>query len=98
MYLRVEVSSNVKIYFIVVSITIMLHRLLVESAGNFWQPAEFKNVANPDFGNLKQLQNPGHSSLTAPSIPYTYYMYTLYPIYNKQYIYYINTIYNIYIL
>ena len=45
----------------------MLLRPLANSAGHFWWPAEFKNVANPDFGNLKHLQNPGHLSLTAPS-------------------------------
>ena len=27
-----------------------------------------KNVANPDFENLKHLQNPGHLSLTEPSM------------------------------
>ena len=46
----------------------MLRRLLAESDGHFWQPAEFEDVANPDFENLKHLQNPGHLSLTAPSM------------------------------
>ena len=46
----------------------MLYRLLAESAGNFWQPEKFENVANPDFENLKHLQKPGHLSLTAPSM------------------------------
>ena len=46
----------------------MLRRFLDESAGRFWWPAEFENVANPDFENLKHLQNPGHLSLTEPSI------------------------------
>ena len=54
--------------FIVVSITIMICRLLGESAGHFWQPAEFENVANPDFENPKHLQNPGHLPLTKSSI------------------------------
>ena len=27
----------------------MLHRLLAESAGHFWLPAEFENVENSDF-------------------------------------------------
>ena len=45
----------------------MLCRLLAESAGNFWWPEEFKNVANPDFENLKYLQNPGHIPLTEAS-------------------------------
>ena len=54
--------------FIVVAITIMLRRSLAESAGHFWWPAEFENVANPDFENLKHLQNPGHLSLTKPSM------------------------------
>ena len=52
----------------VFSITIMIRQSLVESAGPFWWPSEFKNVANPDFGNLKHLQNRGHLSLTAASI------------------------------
>ena len=38
-----------------------------ESAGHFWWPAEFENVANSDFGNLKHMQNPGHLLLTASS-------------------------------
>ena len=42
----------------------MLLRLLAESAGNFWQPSEFENVANPYFENLKYLQNSGHLTLT----------------------------------
>ena len=46
----------------------MLRPSHAESDGHFWQPAEFENVANPDFENLKHLQNPGHLSLTAPSI------------------------------
>ena len=46
----------------------MLRWLYAESDGHFWQPAEFENVANPDFENLKHLQNPGHLSLTAPSM------------------------------
>ena len=41
---------------------------LDESAGRFWQPAEFENVANPDFENLKHLKNPGNLTLTEPSI------------------------------
>ena len=56
--------------FIVVSINIILRRLLVESAGQFWWPAEFGNVENPDFENLKHLQNPGNLSPTAPSMLY----------------------------
>ena len=66
----VEVSSNVKIGFIVIYIIIMLHWSLTESAGDCWQPAEFENVANLDFENLKHLQNPGHLLLTEPRIPY----------------------------
>ena len=49
--------------FIVVAITIMLRRLLADSAGNFWRPEEFENVENLDFDNLKHLQNPGYLSL-----------------------------------
>ena len=45
----------------------MLRRSLAESTGHFWWPAEFENVANPYFENLKHLQNPGHLSLTAYS-------------------------------
>ena len=54
--------------FIVVAITIVLHWSIAESAGHFWQLAEFENVANTDFENLKHLQNPGHLSLTKPSM------------------------------
>ena len=46
----------------------MLRWSLAESSGHFWWPEEFENVENLDFGNLKHLQNPGHLSLTAPSI------------------------------
>ena len=46
----------------------MLRQSLAESAGHFWQPEEFKNVANLDFKNLKHLQNPGHLPLTTASI------------------------------
>ena len=63
----VEVSSYVKLDFIVVAITIMLHWLLAENAGHFWWPAEFENVANPDFENLKHLQNPRHLPLPKAS-------------------------------
>ena len=31
----------------------MLRPSLAESDGHFWQPAEFENVAEPDFRNLK---------------------------------------------
>ena len=68
MYKRVEVSSNVKIDFIVFAITIMICCSLAESAGQFWQPSEFENVENPDFENLKHLQNPGHLPLNEASI------------------------------
>ena len=47
----------------------MLRRSLSESVDHFWWPSEFENVANPDFENLKHLQNTGHLSLTASSIP-----------------------------
>ena len=46
----------------------MLHRLLADSAGHFWQQAEFENVVNPDFENLKHLQNPGRLYLAKPSM------------------------------
>ena len=65
-----EVRSNSKIDFIVFAITMMLHRSLAESAGHFWWPAEFENVAKPDFGNLKHLQNSGHLPLTEASSVY----------------------------
>ena len=45
----------------------MLRRLLDESAGHFWWPEEFENVANPYFDNLKHFQNPGHLLLTKSS-------------------------------
>ena len=54
--------------YIIVTITIMICRSLGENAGHFWQPAEFENVANPDFDNLKHLQNHGHLPLTEASI------------------------------
>ena len=43
----------------------MIRWLLAESAVHFWQSAEFENVANPYFENLKHLQKPGHLPLTA---------------------------------
>ena len=46
----------------------MLYRSLGESAGQFWQSAEFENVANQYFENLKHLQNPGDLLLAAASI------------------------------
>ena len=42
----------------------MLHFLLAESAGHFWQPAEIENVANQYFENIKHLKNPRHLLLT----------------------------------
>ena len=53
---------------IVLVITIILCWSLGESAGHFWKPEKFENVANSDFENLKHLQKPGDLSLTAPSI------------------------------
>ena len=38
----------------------MICRSLAESDGLFWQPAEFENVANPDFEIFKPLQNLRH--------------------------------------
>ena len=46
----------------------MLRRSFAESAGHFWQPVEVENVANPDFDNIKNLQNYGHLLLTETSI------------------------------
>ena len=54
--------------FIVVAATIMLRRLLAESAGHFWWPAEFEDVANSDFENIKHFHNPEHLPLTEFSI------------------------------
>ena len=51
----------------------MLCRLPGDSSGHFWHPEEFKNVANPDFENIKHLQNPGHLPLTAASIIHTFF-------------------------
>ena len=45
----IEGNNNIRIYFIVVDIISMLRWSLAESAGHFWQPSEFENVANPDF-------------------------------------------------
>ena len=65
----IEVKNNIRIEFNVVAITSILYRLLAESYGCFCQQAEFENVANTEFENLKHLQNPGHLSLTEPSMP-----------------------------
>ena len=54
--------------FIFVTTTIMFRQLLAEIAGNFWQAEEFENVANPDFENLKHLQNSGYLLLTKSSM------------------------------
>ena len=64
MYYKIKVINNISIDF---SITIMLRQSRAESAGHFWWTVEFENMANPDFGNLKHLQNLGHFSLTADS-------------------------------
>ena len=42
----------------------MLRRLISASAVHFLRPAEFENVANPDFDIFKHLQNLGHFSLS----------------------------------
>ena len=55
-----EVKNTIRIDFIFVDIIIMLCWYLAESAGHFWQPEKFENVANPDFNNLKHLQNLGN--------------------------------------
>ena len=57
MYYKIEVINNLNIDF---AITIMPCQLLAESAGHFWWTAEFEDVANPYFENLKHLQNPEH--------------------------------------
>ena len=44
--------------------SIMLRRIISKSSGHIWQPAEFENVENPYFENLKQLQNPGQFLMT----------------------------------
>ena len=49
----------------------MLSWSLAESDCQFWQPAEFENMANPDFENLKHLQNPGHLMLTVDTNTHT---------------------------
>ena len=48
----------------------MIRWFLAESAGHFCQPAEFENVADPDFENLKHLQNPGNLPQTEASMWY----------------------------
>ena len=63
-----EVIIHDKIDFIVFAITIMLRWSLADSSGKFWWPEELENVVNIYFENLKHLQNPGHLSLTAPSV------------------------------
>ena len=57
MYHKIEVINNLDIYF---AITVMLRRSRDESAGHFWWTAEFENMENPEFENLKHLQKPGH--------------------------------------
>ena len=57
--MTVIISPNLK------DIYTMLRRLLDESASHFWWPAEFENVPNPNFENLKHLQNPLHLLLNA---------------------------------
>ena len=52
----------------------MFCRSLAESAGHFWQPTDFENLANPDFENLKHLQNPGHLTLTELSVYFTHHI------------------------
>ena len=68
MHYGVEFCSNFNIDFITVSIAIIIRWLLSDSAGHFWWTLEFENVANPDFENIKHLQNPGHLLLTKPGI------------------------------
>ena len=63
-----EVKNTIRIDSIFVDITIMLCWYLAESAGYFWQPEKFENVANPDFKIFKHLQNLGHLLMTAASI------------------------------
>ena len=46
----------------------MLRWSLAYSAGPFWQPAEFENVANLYLENLKHLHNPGHLLMTTTSM------------------------------
>ena len=62
----------------------MIRRLLDKSAGHFWWPSEFENVANPDLVNLKHLQNPGHLPLTAASIWKLAGFTILYPVFAPQ--------------
>ena len=57
MYYNIEVINNLNMDF---AINVMLRQSLAESAGHFWWPSEFENVANPYFENAKHLQNPGH--------------------------------------
>ena len=42
----------------------MIHKLLAMSVVYFWQPEIPENMENPDFVNLKHLQNLGHFLLT----------------------------------
>ena len=70
MYQRIEIINNLKIDFIVVTITITLRRSLAAGAVHFWRPAKFENLANPGFENHKHLQNPITLSRTVPCILY----------------------------
>ena len=57
MYYKIEVINNLNIDFCHQHYALFL---LAESAGHFWWTAEFENGVNPDFENLKHLQNPEH--------------------------------------
>ena len=46
----------------------MLQWLPDDIDGHFWQPEELENMANPDFNNLKHLENLGHFYLTTGSM------------------------------
>ena len=63
-----EVNSNIKVYFVVVAIAIVLCRFLAESAAYFLWPADFENVVKLYFGNLKHMKNPRHLLLTVSSM------------------------------
>ena len=44
MYDGIEVINNINIYFIFISITIILNWLLAVSDGIFWRPEKLENV------------------------------------------------------
>ena len=52
--IRYKLSMVLALFFYT---PITLRLLLAASADHFWWPEKFENMANPDFENIKHLQN-----------------------------------------